>query len=290
MLGVIVLWGIVPVLVKVLLSFFEPFSIAFIRLSQGWVLVLAVFLVRGQRVRDIQWNRWHLLGGIGLSLNFLLYALSLSYTTVSTGVLIVQFQYVTLAVLAVVVLRERLGVRKLAGMAIVLIGIGLVVSVRVEVSDLLAPRYALGNILMVFSGLGFGIYGLANKALAANTDTPTILLPMLTIAVAITGGLAATQFEARAEPTLASLVAAAALGLIGTGGSFILISEGMKRLSAALVGTITALTPIGQIMLAHLVLNEPLTWILAMGGGLILVGVLSMIYAENAQVREEVLR
>ena len=143
---------------------------------------------------------------------------------------------------------------------------------------------------MVFSGLGFGIYGLANKALAANTDTPTILLPMLTIAVAITGGLAATQFEARAEPTLASLVAAAALGLIGTGGSFILISEGMKRLSAALVGTITALTPIGQIMLAHLVLNEPLTWILAMGGGLILVGVLSMIYAENAQVREEVLR
>ena len=92
MLGVIVLWGIVPVLVKVLLSFFEPFSIAFFRLSQGWVLVLAVFLVRGQRVRDIQWNRWHLLGGIGLSLNFLLYALSLSYTTVSTGVLIVQFQ------------------------------------------------------------------------------------------------------------------------------------------------------------------------------------------------------
>ena len=64
----------------------------------------------------------------------------------------------------------------------------------------------------------------------------------------------------------------------------------MKRLSAALVVTITALTPIGQIMLAHLVLDEPLTWILAMGGGLILVGVLSMIYAENAQVREKVLR
>jgi len=288
MLGVIVLWSIVPVLVKVLLSFFEPFSIAFIRLSQGWVLVLVVFLVRGQRLRDIQWNRWHLLGGIGLSLNFLLYALSLSYTTVSTGVLIVQFQYVTLAVLAVVVLRERLGVRKIAGMAIVLIGIGLVLSVRVEVSDLLAPRYALGNILMVFSGLGFGIYGLGNKALATHTDTPTILLPMLTIAAAISGGLAATQFEVRAEPTLASLVVAAALGLIGTGGSFILISEGMKRLSAALVGTITALTPIGQIMLAHLVLDEPLTWILAMGGGLILVGVLSMIYAENAPVREEV--
>ena len=288
MLGVIVLWSIVPVLVKVLLSFFEPFSIAFIRLSQGWVLVLVVFLVRGQRLRDIQWNRWHLLGGIGLSLNFLLYALSLSYTTVSTGVLIVQFQYVTLAVLAVVVLRERLGVRKIAGMAIVLIGIGLVLSVRVEVSDLLAPRYALGNILMVFSGLGFGIYGLGNKALATHTDTPTILLPMLTIAAAISGGLAATQFEVRAEPTLASLVVAAALGLIGTGGSFILISEGMKRLSTALVGTITALTPIGQIMLAHLVLDEPLTWILAMGGGLILVGVLSMIYAENAPVREEV--
>ena len=59
----------------------------------------------------------------------------------------------------------------------------------------------------------------------------------------------------------------------------------MKRLSAALVGTATALAPIGQIALAHWVLGEPVTWGLAGGGVLILGGVLGIMYAERRQVQ-----
>ena len=42
MLGVVALWSIVPVLVKLLIPFFDPYTIAFLRLSQGAVVVLAV--------------------------------------------------------------------------------------------------------------------------------------------------------------------------------------------------------------------------------------------------------
>ena len=283
MLGVVALWSIVPVLVKLLLPVFDPLTIAFLRLSLGAAVVLAIFFARGHRLRDIRLGWWHLLGGLGVSLNYALFALSLSYTTASAGVLVVQVQYVTLAVLAAVVLRERLGPGKVAGMVLVLAGVVVIAGGRSDVSHLLAPRYALGNGLMLFSGLGWGVYALSNKALARHAGTPSILLPMLTIGAAVTGALAAARFQLHSPPTAATWLMVVVLGLLATGSAFILVSEGMKRLSAALVGTATAVAPIGQIVLAHWALGEAITWSLAGGGVLILAGVLSIVYDEKGK-------
>lgn len=283
MLGVVVLWSAIPVLVKLLFPVFEPFTIAFLRSLQGAAVVWALFFAGGNRLRAMPWSRWHVVGGLGISLNYSLYALSLSYTTASAGVLVVQIQYVTLAVLAAIVLGERLGAKKMAGMALALSGVAVVVGIRADVSYLLAPRYVLGNVLMLFAGLGWGVYALANKALAPQATTAAILGPMMSLGALVTGGLAAVHFELRSPPTVETLIAILVVGVLGTGCAFILVSEGIKRLSAALAGTITTITPIGQIALAHMVLGEPVTWSLASGGALILAGVLGMVYAERLQ-------
>ena len=286
MLGVFALWSVIPVLVKLLFPVFDPFTIAFLRLLQGATVVSVAFFARGHTLRDIQWSWWHMIGGLGISLNFSLYALSLSYTTASAGVLVVQVQYVALTVLAVAVLHERLGAGKIAGMALVLAGVAVVVGVREDVGHLFAPRYVLGNVLMLFSGIGWGIYALANKALAPRAGTAAILIPMMTIGVVVTGALAATHFRLRSEPTADTWIVVLVLGVLATGCAFVLVSEGMKRFSAVLVGTLTATTPIGQIALAHWVLGEPVTWSLTGGGILILAGVLGMVYAERFQARQ----
>ena len=285
MLGVFALWSVIPVLVKLLFPVFDPFAIAFLRLLQGATVVSVAFFARGHTLRDIQWSWWHVIGGLGISLNFSLYALSLSYTTASAGVLVVQVQYVALTVLAVAVLHERLGAGKIAGMALVLAGVAVVVGVREDVGHLFAPRYVLGNVLMLFAGIGWGIYALANKALAPRAGTAAILIPMMTMGVVVTGALAATHFQLRSEPTAATWIVVLVLGVLATGCAFVLVSEGMKRFSAVLVGTLTATTPIGQIALAHWVLGEPVTWSLTGGGVLILAGVLGMVYAERFQAR-----
>ena len=286
MLGVFALWSVIPVLVKLLFPVFDPFAIAFLRLLQGATVVSVAFFARGHTLRDIQWSWWHMIGGLGISLNFSLYALSLSYTTASAGVLVVQVQYVALTVLAVAVLHERLGAGKIAGMALVLAGVAVVVGVHEDVGHLFAPRYVLGNVLMLFSGIGWGIYALANKALAPRAGTAAILIPMMTIGVVVTGALSATHFQLRSEPTADTWIVVLILGVLATGCAFVLVSEGMKRFSAVLVGTLTATTPIGQIALAHWVLGEPVTWSLTGGGVLILVGVLGMVYAERFQARQ----
>ena len=285
MLGVFALWSVIPVLVKLLFPVFDPFTIAFLRLLQGATVVSVAFFAHGHTLRDIQWSWWHVIGGLGISLNFSLYALSLSYTTASAGVLVVQVQYVALTVLAVAVLHERLGAGKIAGMALVLAGVAVVVGVREDVGHLFAPRYVLGNVLMLFSGIGWGIYALANKALAPRAGTAAILIPMMTIGVVVTGALSATHFRLRSEPTADTWIVVLVLGVLATGCAFVLVSEGMKRFSAVLVGTLTATTPIGQIALAHWVLGEPVTWSLTGGGILILAGVLGMVYAERFQTR-----
>lgn len=286
MLGVFALWSVIPVLVKLLFPVFDPFTIAFLRLLQGAAVVSVAFFARGHTLRDIQWSWWHMIGGLGVSLNFSLYALSLSYTTASAGSLVVQVQYVALTVLAVAVLRERLGAGKIAGMALVLAGVAVVVGAREDVGHLFAPRYVLGNVLMLFAGLGWGIYALANKALAPRAGTAAILIPMMTMGVVVTGALAATHFQLRSEPTADTWIVVLVLGVLTTGCAFVLVSEGMKRFSAVLVGTLTATTPIGQIALAHWVLGEPVTWSLTGGGVLILAGVLGMVYAERFQARQ----
>ena len=285
MVGVVALWSMVPILIKQLLAVFDPFTIAFLRSAQGAGFALALLYARGDSARSIAWSRWHAVGGMGIGLNYALYALSLSYTTASVGVLIVQVQYVALTLLAVAVLGERIGWGKAAGMGLVLAGIAAVVAWGGDVSELLAPDYMRGNVLMLFSGLGWGIYALANKALAPRASSGAILAPMMGIGAVIIGVLSTMSFQLRAAPDAQDLLALVALGVVGTGLSFTLVSEGMKRLSATLAGSITTATPIAQITLANQVLGEPLGWHIAGGGGLIIVGILAMALAERYAYR-----
>ena len=285
MVGVVGLWSIVPILVKQLLAVFDPFTIAFLRSAQGAGFALALLYVRGYGVRSIPWSRWHVVGGMGIALNYALYALSLSYTTASVGVLVVQVQYVALTLLAVAMLGERIERGKMAGIGLVLAGIAVVVAWGGDVGVLLAPDYMRGNVIMLFSGLGWGIYALANKVLAPRAPSGAILAPMMGLGALLIGVLAAASFQLRASPDGQDLLSLIALGVVGTGLSFTLVSEGMKRLSATLAGSITTATPITQIALANQVLGEPLGWHIAGCGALIIIGILAMAMAERCALK-----
>ena len=66
MVGVVGLWSIVPILVKQLLTVFDPLTIAFLRSAQGAGFALALLYARGYGVRSILWSRWHVVGGMGV--------------------------------------------------------------------------------------------------------------------------------------------------------------------------------------------------------------------------------
>lgn len=288
MLGVVALWSVTPTLMKIALRSFEPFTVAVMRLTQGGVVLLAVYLVRGGRLRTlIRRSGWLLLGGVGVAVNYLFFSLSLNFTTAGAGGLIAQIQFIVLAVLAAVVLRERLNPFKIFGMVTVVSGIILVTMFQGNIQELFASRSRLGNIVMLASGLGWGVYALSNKALSSRLSNFEILIPMIFLAIPITGCFAVIGRNPQPLISIGSVLAIIALGVLSTGAGFFFVAAGMRRLSAALAGTITGITPVFNLLISHFVLGEPLTTHLIISGILIAGGLAAIVLGEKPAERRE---
>ena len=281
-LGLVALWSVTPVLVKIALGFVDPFTLAFLRIAQGLVVVLVVFKLRKGRLRSLfRYNKWLLIGGIGVAINYLLFILSLNYTTAGAGGLIVQIQFVALAVLAWIIIKEPFHLLKLGGMISVVIGVTLLFIQRYDLSEIVKSEYILGNCLMIAAGIAWGVFALSNKALAHKKRGDEILIPVFTIATIITLSISAFGFEARAPITIGGLAAIAMLGIGVTGVGFLLLSKSLSLLNASLVGAITSLAPLFNILISHFALDEPLSAFLLVSAGMIILGVLLIARAEK---------
>ena len=97
--------------------------------------------------------------------------------------------------------------------------------------------------------------------------------------------VAATQFELKAAISVKALAVIVILGTLCTGGAYYLLSEGLKRLSAALAVTITTLSPLLSLWLAHLILGEEISTAMFVATALIIGGILVMVYSERNHER-----
>ena len=281
MIGVVSLWSITYVLIKIALRVVDPYTLAFLRLAQGVIILSVLYKIRGGRWHDLLRNeKWLLVGGLAIGVNYILLVLSLDYTTASAGGLVVQFQFVTLAVLSAIILRESFSTLKTVGILTIVCGIVLVFSTQGALVDVLNAKYVLGNTLMLASAIGWGIYALANKALSSRLDTLAILIPILTIGAVAAGFTSIIRFEVKSLPSATDIMVIVVLGVFCTGVTNALLVEGLKRLSASVAGAMTGATPLFNTLLAHWVLGEKLTPLMFVSALLIILGILGLVYSE----------
>ena len=139
MLAATAVWMMIPILVKVALHSFDPIVISATRLPVATVLLALLHRARGGRLGDLApCAGWHLLGGIGLGVNYQLYALGMSLTTAGAGTVMIQVQIVSLVLLARWILGERLSAVKLAAIACVIAGGGLLLAAPGAIDELTA--------------------------------------------------------------------------------------------------------------------------------------------------------
>jgi drug/metabolite transporter (DMT)-like permease len=281
MIGVVSLWSITYVFIKIALRVIDPYTLAFLRLAQGAIVLIILYKIRGGKWRELlRKEKWLLIGGTSIAVNQILLVLSLDYTTASAGGLVVQFQFVTLAVLSILILRETFSFLKTAGILTILCGIILIFSTQGTLEDILSRKYVLGNTLMLVSAIGWGTYALASKALSARLDSLTILIPILTIGAVAAGAISIIRFEVKSIPTAADIVVIVVLGVFCTGVTNALLAVGLKRLSASVAGSMTGATPLLNMLLANWVLGEQLTPLMFVSAVLIILGILGLVYAE----------
>lgn len=210
------------------------------------------------------------IGLLGVTLMSSLYHLSITFLPANVAALVFSCNPVFVVLLAALVLKERITVRKLTAAALCLLGIALLAVGQT------APRSATGLLLMLAALSVFALYTVAFKKLL-----PTYGALPLTAFGGLSGGVCILPLALLAEGMplpdygVADWVGIAWLSLAGTALAYFLFVYGMGHVEAGLGSMVFFLKPFLAALLARIVLGEVLTAGM-IGGGVLILGGMSV--------------
>ncbi len=213
--------------------------------------------------------RYALLGGVCLALHFVFWISSLEFTSVASSVVLVTTNPIFVALGSHFLLKERVTLSLITGIAISLVG-----GVLIGYGDFLAgPNVLLGDGLALSGAVMASAYLLVGRRVRAHTDLVTYIFlvygaaAIVLLALALMLNQPLVGFPQETYLWLALL----AIGpqLIGH-TSF---NWALKHLPASTVAVIILGEPVGSTVLAYLLLGESITLLKGIGGLLILVGI-----------------
>jgi drug/metabolite transporter (DMT)-like permease len=229
------------------------------------------------------------LGFLNVILNQGCYTVGLNYTSVSHSSVIIACAPILILLFSWVLRLEPLTRRKIIGMALAFAG---AIAVGLQAGS--AGAGVLGDLLSFVAGTGFALYTvLGKRAVAVYSAIRLSLLSNIAGAV-LAAPVAGWQFVA--------LERAGQMGAIGVQGwgsiiymavlasavSYVLYFWLLRYMTPASLGSATYLQPIGATLLGLLLLGEPITLRVAMGGILVIAGVYVIeTHLRDAQPEEE---
>jgi drug/metabolite transporter (DMT)-like permease len=274
-LGAVVLWGINFSTAKRVLLELDPLAVAAARAGVG-VLVFLGLLLLFQGTRGLAFDRLRRaapLGLLGVFANQLLFIEGLKRTTAAHSAILIALLPLYVLVLATLARQERISVRKAAGIAVASGGVVLVAS-----DHGLGPGSGtlFGDLITMAGGLAFAAYTVAGRPVVRD------LGPLATTSLAFLGGGTAVLLVTWPAALRASW---RALSPAGWGGlafvvlgatvlAYLLYYLALDRLEPSKVAAFMYLQPVIAALAAWLLAGEALTARFAMGGSLILAGVL----------------
>jgi len=211
--------------------------------------------------------------GLALAAHFATWFQSVEWTSVAASVTIVQSQALFVAVGGWALLGERLGVRKLGGVALALVGMVVMSAGELASGTLVGPRPLAGNGLAVAGAVMMAAYVLAGRSIRGRVA----LVPYVTVvysvcalgllAVALVQGVPLLGYE----PVEWGLFLAMAVGP-GVFGHTVL-NWALEHVESAVVSVSLLGEPVASTLLAMVLLAEiPGTWTVA-GGAVVLAGI-----------------
>jgi drug/metabolite transporter (DMT)-like permease len=246
----------------------SPVEVTSLRLLLAAVFVGAAARAAGERLR-LAAAEWVRLAPIGLvaAAHFLSFIASLYYTTVAHALTLTYTAPLFIAALSWLVLKEPLPRRALPGAAVALIGVGVLAGFEPR----LDRRMLVGDALAVVAAVTFALYSLLGRRERGR-------LPLLTYAagVYLVAGLVTSPFAASlVRPALPghALVAVCAMALVPSALGHTLYNAAIRRLHPSLPNLIATQEVTLGMLLAWLLVGEPLTWNAIAGAALTLIGV-----------------
>ena len=214
------------------------------------------------------------LGFLNVILNQGCYTVGLNYTSVSHSSVIIACAPIFILLFSWALGLEPLTLRKIIGMTFAFAG---AITVGIQAGG--AGAGVLGDLLSFVAGIGFALYTVFGKrAVAVYSALRLSLLSNIAGAVLVLP-IAAWQFLAVMREGKLSAIGVDGwgsvifMGVLASAVSYVLYFWLLRYMTPASLGSATYLQPVGATLLALLLLREPITARVAIGGLLVIAGV-----------------
>jgi drug/metabolite transporter (DMT)-like permease len=268
----VVLWGISFVATKAALREVSPVTLIFLRFAIGALLLLLI--VREWPPRSA-WPALALMGFIGVFVHQMLQSYALTMTSaVHTGWLI-GITPIWSALLAAVLLRERFGGWKIAGLLGGFAGALLVVTRGRFDSGVLAMPSTRGDLLILASTVNWAIYSVIGHATIRKLGPRRATSGSMLFGALMLAPLFLVRSGWREVPHLTATGWLAVL-FLGVGCSalgYLFWYGALEHLEVSRVAALLYLEPLVTFAAAIILLHEPVTAVTLIGGAIVLLSV-----------------
>jgi drug/metabolite transporter (DMT)-like permease len=248
-----VLWGMLPLALKIALQGMDAYTITWYRFSAA-ALVLGGALAAARRLPAraslARGARLLALAAAGLTSNYVLYLVALDHTTPAVAQVVIQLGPMLLLFGGLVVFRERFSAAQWAGFALLIVGLGLFFNRRLPQLLDLSGGTGLGVALLVLAALVWAVYGLAQKQLARSLGPQQILWLLYVAAAVVLAPIASPSEIAGMSSLQLWMLAFSCANTLVAYGSF---AESLQHWEVSRVSAVLAVAPLFTLAGAWLI-------------------------------------
>jgi drug/metabolite transporter (DMT)-like permease len=285
----ILAWSINLVVGKIGLRHMDVISLATFRIIAAGLLMGLLYLFKQERRRFGLKDFWIFskIGFFGVVMNMGLFTLGLKYTTAGHSAMIIALAPIIVLLLAWFMRLEALTALKTTGLSLSFIGVMILAT---EQGIHLHSGTLLGDLITLGCAIGFAIYTVLGKQVAANYDSFTMNTFNLLASSIMLSPLAihqAIHLDWRAVGWVGWISVLYMAG-IGSVAAYLIYYWALRQMAASRIAAVGYAQPVLGILFGVVFLGEHLTRPLLLGGLLVLFGLyLTERKSEVAELGEE---
>jgi len=244
-LSAAVLWGVLPIALKIVLKSVDPYTVTWYRFASSGVILGIVLGITGGLPAITQFDRrtWLLLAiaFVGLTGNYVLYIVALVHTSPTITQTVAQLGPMILLFGGLVLFKETFSRIQWFGFVVLVAGLLLFFHDRLQEVRHLSGDLGLGVALLMLAAFIWAAYGLAQKRLLRRLGAQQILLILYLGAAAALIPASSPGSIRLASAFQVSMLAFCCLNTLVAYGAF---AEGLKHWEVSRFGAVLATAPL----------------------------------------------
>lgn len=273
----VIVWGASFVATKIALQYATPITVVWVRFVMGVVILGLVVKLRGQFAlpKGKDWGYFALLGFLGITFHQWLQSTGLVTAQATTTGWIIASTPIFMALLGVLVLKEKLNWGQAAGIGLATIGVLLVVT-KGDLSALANGKFGTkGDLLVLLSAPNWAVFSALSRSGLRRHHATHMMFYIMTFGWLFSSILffAGPGLESITNIPFDGWIALTFLGIFCSGFAYIFWYDALQALPVAQTGAFLYIEPIITVIVAAIVLHERLLLATIIGGITILIGI-----------------